>query len=567
MSQESLSGATLQRGLIQELYQSRMEAVSETDDGLTFVAKVQEADTVNQNGRMYPRAILERELLKMGENLAKRPGAVDHPEGWSAPMRSLGILWTRVWMDGNSVMAEGRTLGTQAGQDLAALIRSGVEVGISSRGFGSAKVETLDGQQVSVIQPDYELGTFDAVTDPSVYSARIRDYASLDFTALLSNEAFLEALAERLKEFPMSEPTVEDVMVGEPASLNPPAAVAQALDDGEHTILATVPLEDENPSDDAQPDEVEDSVEDHDTVTETFCAACGDLCESVWTTKYMADLPDSAYAYVKDQDGKKVRKFPYKNANGEVDKPHLRNALARLPQSSLSPDEKATVGAKLKAAAKKVGIETEDADNMDDGNESVDLTAARLERANLRLAFLKESLKSFEPVRQVLQNLAKLIADEMSEGDFCDVAMLASIADSIDHWADWEAIEATWDAEDEADMGGAISGYGDPNESIDFGPLKAAVEALVRQVNGQQVEAYVLTKTQGTKHETKLNRWLVEHCTTRAEVDQRLPEALALLDLVETSEPSPRGPVMDPKPQRQESEIEALAREGRVLRD
>jgi len=66
---------------------------------------------------------------------------------------------------------------------------------------------------------------------------------------------------------------------------------------------------------------------------------------AVWSTKYVNDLPDSAFLHVesggkKDEEGKTtprtLRHFPYKDQNGEVDLPHLRNALARIPQSSLS---------------------------------------------------------------------------------------------------------------------------------------------------------------------------------------------------------------------------------------
>lgn len=71
-----------------------------------------------------------------------------------------------------------------------------------------------------------------------------------------------------------------------------------------------------------------------------------------WSTAYVNDLPDSAFLYVepggdKDGDGKTVprrlRHFPYKNADGEVDLPHLRNAIARIPQAKvegLSPADK-----------------------------------------------------------------------------------------------------------------------------------------------------------------------------------------------------------------------------------
>jgi len=65
------------------------------------------------------------------------------------------------------------------------------------------------------------------------------------------------------------------------------------------------------------------------------------LQEATWTTAYVNSLPDSAFLYVepggkKDSNGRTVprskRHFPYKNAQGGVDMPHLRNAKARLGQ-------------------------------------------------------------------------------------------------------------------------------------------------------------------------------------------------------------------------------------------
>lgn len=80
--------------------------------------------------------------------------------------------------------------------------------------------------------------------------------------------------------------------------------------------------------------------------------------EAVWTTEYRNDLPDSAFLYIgkggeKDGEGKttprSLRKFPYKDDAGKVDLPHLRNALARLPQSDISAEEKAKLTKKAQA--------------------------------------------------------------------------------------------------------------------------------------------------------------------------------------------------------------------------
>jgi len=64
-----------------------------------------------------------------------------------------------------------------------------------------------------------------------------------------------------------------------------------------------------------------------------------------WTTAFINNLPDSSFLYIepggsKDAEGKttprSLRHFPVKDASGSVDLPHLRNALSRIPQSSLS---------------------------------------------------------------------------------------------------------------------------------------------------------------------------------------------------------------------------------------
>lgn len=81
------------------------------------------------------------------------------------------------------------------------------------------------------------------------------------------------------------------------------------------------------------------------------------------TRKSINDLPDSDFAYIenggkKDDGGKTVprslRHFPIHDAA------HVRNALARLPQSKLSSSQKATALRKIRSAAKKFGIKTSD---------------------------------------------------------------------------------------------------------------------------------------------------------------------------------------------------------------
>lgn len=65
------------------------------------------------------------------------------------------------------------------------------------------------------------------------------------------------------------------------------------------------------------------------------------------TTKKRKDLPDDDFGII--IDGKK--KFPLNDAA------HVRNALSRLPDSNLTPAQKATVMTKIRKKAKKFGID------------------------------------------------------------------------------------------------------------------------------------------------------------------------------------------------------------------
>jgi hypothetical protein len=89
------------------------------------------------------------------------------------------------------------------------------------------------------------------------------------------------------------------------------------------------------------------------------------LRKAEWDTAYINDLPDSSFAYIspggeKDDQGKTVprqlRHLPYRNRDGSINLPHLRNALARLNQTSISSEGKAHARAKLLAAARSEGV-------------------------------------------------------------------------------------------------------------------------------------------------------------------------------------------------------------------
>jgi HK97 family phage prohead protease len=92
-----------------------------------------------------------------------------------------------------------------------------------------------------------------------------------------------------------------------------------------------------------------------------------------WSASYVSNLPDSSFAYIepggsKDADGKTVprskRHFPIKDANGNCDAAHTRNALSRAPQSPFG----ARAMGKIRSCARSLGIGQESSmDPPDDG--------------------------------------------------------------------------------------------------------------------------------------------------------------------------------------------------------
>lgn len=131
---------------------------------------IQRAKAKNQNGRVYPRAVLEREIENyqkiIKENRAL--GELDHPEDSVVNLKNVSHLMTAVWWDGDNVMGKCKILNTPSGQILQSLVHSGVKLGISSRGMGSVHEDRMGN---TIVEDDFNLICFDFVSDPSTIGA------------------------------------------------------------------------------------------------------------------------------------------------------------------------------------------------------------------------------------------------------------------------------------------------------------------------------------------------------------------------------------------------------------
>ena len=74
---------------------------------------------------------------------------------------------------GDDLLGTVEVLSTPAGNILKELFKSGIKLGISSRGLGSVKEirEGEDGEDTVEVQPDFELIAFDFVSNPSTHGA------------------------------------------------------------------------------------------------------------------------------------------------------------------------------------------------------------------------------------------------------------------------------------------------------------------------------------------------------------------------------------------------------------
>jgi len=139
---------------------------------LIVTGVIQRAEAKNQNGRIYPREVLEREI----ENYINGPvkerralGELDHPESSVINLQNTSHNITKVYWNGDDVMGEVEILGTPAGNILKELFRNGITVGISSRGMGSVKDNVNEG--TVEVQDDFELLCWDFVSTPSTQGA------------------------------------------------------------------------------------------------------------------------------------------------------------------------------------------------------------------------------------------------------------------------------------------------------------------------------------------------------------------------------------------------------------
>ena len=143
---------------------------------------LQKADTLNQNGRIYPQEILEREIRNYQKFIAENRalGECDHPDSSVVELKNASHIIREAEMQDGVCVGIVELLDTPSGKILQSLVESGVTLGISSRGVGSTRREG----DYDVVQDDFQLICWDFVSEPSTPGAFMmregKDFSSKD---------------------------------------------------------------------------------------------------------------------------------------------------------------------------------------------------------------------------------------------------------------------------------------------------------------------------------------------------------------------------------------------------
>lgn len=134
-----------------------------------------QANRKNRNGRVYPIGIMEKEVTRYMDDVVKYNrayGELGHPDGPAINLDRVSHIITNLSRDGDNFVGKAKLTDTPMGNIAKGLLKSGANLGVSSRGLGSLK-PTRDGTME--VQEDFRLATAaDIVADPSAPDAFVK---------------------------------------------------------------------------------------------------------------------------------------------------------------------------------------------------------------------------------------------------------------------------------------------------------------------------------------------------------------------------------------------------------
>ena len=159
--------------LISEFHDQNLEVLTEEKNGKkSFVIQgiFAQAESKNRNGRIYEKAIMEKDIGKYtGEQVSKgrAVGELNHPEGPTVNLDKVSHKIEDLNFEGNDVMGKATVLDTPMGNIVKGLLEGGVQLGVSTRGMGSLEPRS----DAMYVKNDFILNAIDIVQDPSAPGA------------------------------------------------------------------------------------------------------------------------------------------------------------------------------------------------------------------------------------------------------------------------------------------------------------------------------------------------------------------------------------------------------------
>ncbi len=152
----------------------------------------------NRNGRNYPLDEISAAVANAKQRITESGGIfgeLDHPQTLTINSDRISHVITEMWMHGNDAYGKAKLLNTPMGLIAQELLKSGVKIGVSSRGAGNVN-ESGDVQGFQFI-------TYDIVITPSAPNA----YPGMVYESLerARNGKQILTLAEQVRQDPAAQ--------------------------------------------------------------------------------------------------------------------------------------------------------------------------------------------------------------------------------------------------------------------------------------------------------------------------------------------------------------------------
>lgn len=202
--------------LVEELTAGEAGIVSEssTDGKSMWLNGVcMQSQIKNRNGRQYPiheiSGAVQSAMQRIKENNGIF-GELDHPQTLNINSDRISHAITEMWMNGNDAYGKAKLLNTPMGLIAQELLKSGVKIGVSSRGAGNV-TESGDVQ-------GFQFVTYDIVITPSAPGAM----PGMMYESLQARQGLkVQTLAEQMRQDPVAQKYFKKEFLSWLNTLNP----------------------------------------------------------------------------------------------------------------------------------------------------------------------------------------------------------------------------------------------------------------------------------------------------------------------------------------------------------